>query len=299
MPEGDTLFRTARTLRAVMADRVVTGARGRPGGARIERLTGRRVESVTARGKHLLMGFSGGLTLHTHLGMKGAWHHYRPDEPWRRSESQAVAVIVLAERVVVCFAAPTVELIETRAVGLHPVLARLGPDLVTEEPAVAALVAVASGEQGRGSLPTVAEWLLDQTAMAGIGNVYRCEALFLEGLDPFRRLDELPLGALERCVRRAVDLMRANLDGAPRSTLPDALGALPGRARLPRTRGGSWVHRRAGRPCLRCGTLVRSAVIGTFPRRLYWCPACQAGPGVGPGRGAGVTPSAGARRPYD
>jgi endonuclease-8 len=262
MPEGDTLFRTATVLREVLLGRVVTAARSRPGGPQLARVAGSQVERVDSVGKHLLIGFDDGLSLHTHLGMNGSWHRYRPGERWRRSPARAVCVIETATAVAVCFDAPVAELIETRALALHPALARLGPDLIEPEPDVAAALA-RSADPSRRTL-TVGEALLDQRLMAGLGNVYRSEVLFLERVDPFLTLGETAPSVLERLVATGARLLRANRDGPRRTTTG-------------RDRDGErlWVYRRTGRPCRRCGTHVRSAVLGSLPRRLWWCPGCQ------------------------
>src|SRR6188474_387293 len=103
MPEGDTLARIATVLRPLLVGRPITAARGRPGGAQLERVVGATVTSVEAKGKHLLIGFDDGLTLHTHLGLHGSWHRYRPGEHWWRLPSRAGAVVETATAVAVCF----------------------------------------------------------------------------------------------------------------------------------------------------------------------------------------------------
>ena len=229
--------------------------------------------TVTTHGKHLLIGFEVGLTLHTHLGMKGAWHRYRPGERWRRGQDHAVAVIETERVVAVCFDAPVVELLPSRALAIHPALSDLGPDLLAESPDIQAAAArVRSAERLE---LTIAEVLLDQTAVAGLGNVYRSEILFSERVDPFAQVGLLGEGTIERLLRTGARLLRANLRGGARVTMPDASGAWPD-ATSPSPRNGRlWVYRRAGRPCRRCGTLIHSASLGQPPQRLYWCPACQ------------------------
>lgn len=271
MPEGDTLFRTADVLRRALLGSQVRAARGRPGGARLERLVGSHVTDVTTRGKHLFVCFDVGLTLHTHLGMKGAWHRYAPGDQWRRQRGAAVAVIETDRVVAVCFAAPVVELLETRALERHPIVSRLGPDLLD-----AGLDVEAAADRvrlmARNGL-TIGEALLDQEAVAGLGNVYRSEVLFCERVDPFAPAASLAPGVIERLLRTGARLLGANLSGQPRVTVPDARG--PGvHAASPRG-ARTWVYGRAGRPCRRCGTLVRSRSFGQPPRRLYWCPDCQ------------------------
>jgi endonuclease-8 len=162
----------------------------------------------------------------------------------------------------VCFDAPVAELIETRALGLHPALARLGPDIIEPEPDIGSVLA-RLGDPGRGDV-TIAEALLDQRTMAGLGNVYRSEVLFIERVDPFLAVAALEPAALERLVRTGARLLRANRDGPRRTTTGRDVDG----ERL-------WVYRRTGRPCRRCGTPVRSTVLGELPRRLWWCPACQ------------------------
>lgn len=274
MPEGDTLFRTAEVLRAVLAGRPVTEARGRPGGARVDLLRGRTIERVESRGKHLLVHASGGLTLHTHLGMRGSWHRYREGEAWRRAPADAVAVLGVPGAVAVCFSAPVVEVLDTKALAAHPVLSRLGPDLLAVAPALdeAAARIRALGTDSR----TIGDVLLDQRALAGVGNVYRSEVCFLERVNPATPVEAVDDATLERLVETSRRLLAANTHGPFRSTTGDAMpGAGRGAARL-------WAYGRTGRPCRRCGTPIRSAVSAPLARRVYWCPACQ--PALTPAR---------------
>ena len=276
MPEGDTLYRTATVLREVLQGKAVVAARGRADGAALTRVVGSRVDRVDSQGKHLLIGFDNGLTLHTHLRMNGSWHRYRTAERWQRSASRAVAVIEVSGAVAVCFDAPTVELIDTRALAFHPSLRALGPDLLAPE----ADLAAAAGRLGSASRAgrSVAEGLLDQTALAGLGNVYRSEVLFIERVDPFLPLAQVAPVVVGRLVATGARLLRANASGPARRTVPDALGAEPGATPSVALRrdGRLWVYGRAGRPCRVCGTLIRSQMMGSdLPRRLYWCPSCQ------------------------
>jgi endonuclease VIII len=273
MAEGDTLQRTATVLRDALAGREVVAARGRPDGVALGRVVGSQVQSVEARGKHLLISFSTGLTLHTHMRMHGSWHRYRLGESWQRAPARAVAVIEVPGAVAVCFDAPTVELLDTRALPLHRGLAALGPDLSAQGvPLEDALSRLRDPSRAR---MTVGEALLDQRAQAGLGNVYRSELLFIERLSPFARVEQVDDETLRRLIESGHRLLRANRNGPARTTTPDALGAPPS-SETPRPSGGRlWVYGRAGRPCRRCGMLIRSQVIGDFPRRVYWCPQCQ------------------------
>ena len=274
MPEGDTLFRTAQVLRRTLLGEEILEARSLPGGARLDLVVGSRVAEVRSQGKHLLIGFDAGLTLHTHLGMHGSWHRYGVAERWRRPPDAAVAILRTHRSVAVCFDAPVVELVDSRALGIHPALSRLGPDLLAAQPDIAAATARLQAPE-RGGI-SVAEALLDQSAVAGIGNVYRSEVLFLARLDPFRAMATLPADTIESLLRSAAALLGANTAGGARTTRsPTGAGTL-GSARVP-TSDRHWVYRRSGRPCRRCGALVRSTVLGSLPRRLYWCPVCQTG----------------------
>jgi endonuclease VIII len=277
MPEGDTLFRTAAVLREALAGRAVVAARGRPDGVSLGRVVGARVMGVDARGKHLLIDFSNGLTLHTHLRMHGSWHRYRTGEPWRRTPARAVAVIEVPGAVAVCFDAPTVELLDTRAVRLHPALAALGPDLLAAAPDLdEALRRLRSPARTRMPL---GEALLDQTAQAGLGNVYRSEVCFIRRLDPFTPLEAFSDGTIRDALVLARSLIHANRLAPARTTTLDAVGGAPG-AGGPHVGPHSYVYGRTGRPCLRCGSPIRSRVTGDLPRRTYWCPGCQP-PGAG------------------
>lgn len=265
MPEGDTLARIAAVLGRDLAGQRIIGARGRPGGAHLDRVVGQTVKSVEARGKHLLIGFSNGLTLHTHLALHGSWHRYRRGERWRRSPAQAVAVIETEITVAACFDAQTVELLETRALALHARLTRLGPDIAREDFDIdAALAAFRDPSRARA---TIGDALLDQRAVAGLGNVYRSELCFLERLDPFTPVEDVADDVLRRILQRGSQLVRANSVGGARVTTE------------PGTPGNLYVYGRTGRPCRRCGAGVQSrvapAVAGGNPRRVYWCPKCQ------------------------
>jgi endonuclease VIII len=266
MPEGDTLARTADGLRPHLVGRVVVGARARSG-AQVGRLIGARVDRVDSLGKNLLIRFSNGLELRTHLRMNGTWHRYRPGERWRRPAARAVLVLEVEGAVAVCFDAPVVELFEARAERLHPALSALGPDLLAD--AVDEAEAVRRLEDPSRATMTIGEALLDQRALAGIGNIYRCETLFVERVDPFRTVGEMDDATLERLVGTARRLLAANATrsgGGPRTTQD------PGRSGEVRF----WVYRRTGRPCRRCGAAIRSTQLGRdLPRTIYWCPSCQ------------------------
>jgi endonuclease-8 len=263
VPEGDTIWRTARTLHAALAGETVlafesslvavTVASRRLG------IVGRRLEAVEARGKHLLVRFAGGAVLHTHLGMRGSWRLHRRTEAERVSFSRARAVIETSDVVAVCTLAPVVEMLSTSQASAHPALARLGHDLLG--PAFD-LAAARRRLRERGDLE-IGVALMDQTALAGIGNVYKSEVLFLCGVSPRVRVRDLDDATIDRLVARAGELLRRNLGpGLRRTTSP--LSPLR-----------HWVYRRSHLPCRRCGTAIERAVQGEQARSTYFCPACQ------------------------
>src|ERR671924_1045815 len=178
MPEGDTLFRTAAGLRPYLVGRDILAARAQGPGPvpQIQRVVGRRVDAVEAQGKNLLIRFDGGLELRTHLRMNGSWHRYRPGERWRRPASRARLVLEVPGAVAVCFDAPVVELFEERAERLHPTLASLGPDLLA--PSFDAAEAVRRLRNPARAEVAIAEALVDQRALAGIGNIWKNETLW-------------------------------------------------------------------------------------------------------------------------
>ena len=185
MPEGDTLVRTADGLRPYLLGRTVTAASARAPGPRVERLVGATVTGVEAQGKNLLIRFDNGLEVRTHLRMHGSWHRYRPGERWRRAARPGPARHRGPGTVAVCFDAPTVELFEQRVEAIHPSLARLGPDLL-REPVDVAEALRRLRDPSRAALP-VAVALLDQRALAGIGNEVKNEVLWQARVPRSRR----------------------------------------------------------------------------------------------------------------
>ena len=269
MPEGDTLFRTAAGLRPYLVGRTVTAARtGGPGAVpQVARIVGREITGVESLGKNLLIRFDNGLEIRTHLRMNGSWHRYRPGERWRRPAGRARLVIEVPGAVAVCFDAPVVELLEVRAEALHPSLGRLGPDLLDADfDADEAMRRLR--EPSRASL-TIAEALLDQRALAGIGNIWKNETLWTERVSPFVTVGALDDETLVRLVGTARRLLRASAG----VTAAGVRGTITGRRS---ESGPRSVYGRTGRPCSRCGTLIASVQQGTeVPRTTYWCPTCQ------------------------
>ena len=265
MPEGDTIFRTAAVLRSVLVGERVDAARARPGpGLRrvpdLSKVVGATITSVAARGKHLLIDFDNGLTLRSHLRMRGSWHRYRPGEPWRLPESQANAILETAGAVAVAFNTPTLELMTDAGMARDRSLRELGPDLLGVEFDVDEAV-LRLRHRDREQLGNA---LLDQRAVAGIGNVVKSETAFIERMDPWAFVGDFSDDELKGAMRTARRLLQANTRGGARVTTGN-----------PRRGQELWVYGRAGRPCRRCGTRIETRRQGELARSTYWCPRCQ------------------------
>jgi endonuclease VIII len=244
VPEGDALHRAAERLR-VLEGEVVAVETPHPRAAvlrLVERLDGLRLERVGAVGKNLLLDFEGGLTLRSHLRMHGRW---RVEPAGTEPFGTPWLVLRGSTRQAVLWNGPVLEL--TR--GGSPAVARLGPDVMADPPDVDGMVArLRAARRSR----EIGEVLLDQRLVAGIGNMWKAEALFAAETSPWRLLSELDDATLRRILEEAARLMRAG-------------------------RGRHRVYRLAGRPCGRCGAQIRSFPQGDQARTAYWCPGCQAG----------------------
>jgi endonuclease-8 len=265
VPEGDTIFQTAAALRPLLVGQTIQGARARAPGPQIQRVIGSQVTAIDTAGKQMVIHFDNGLALRTHLRMNGTWHRYAPGEPWRLPAWKARVVLEVPHHVVVCFLAPVVELMPEAAVDRHPTLTALGPDLLAPDfDPHAAFSRLRARDDAE-----IAEALLDQRAMAGVGNVFKSEILFVESIHPWTTVAALTDTQLEAVVATAHRLLQQNATpGRPqRITTRDD----PGLAR-----GASvFVYGRNRRPCLRCGTPINVRRQGPLNRPTYWCPRCQ------------------------
>jgi endonuclease VIII len=246
VPEGDALHRAARRLQALVGERIAAEApHPRAQAERVaERIDGRMLESVEAIGKNLFFRFEGGVVLRSHLRMSGRWTVRPPGEP----SGGTPWLVLRGERAeAVLWNGPVLEL-HARA------LARLGPDILERPPRIDVMLARMRRADGSRFL---GETLLDQSLVAGIGNMWLAEALWAARLSPWRRLRDVSEEDRRRALESAAALMRAAVDGA--------------------RRGGHEVYRRAGRSCPRCGARIRAFGQGDDNRTAYWCPACQRG----------------------
>ena len=256
MPEGDTVFRTARRLHEALAGQAVTRFDIRVPGSATADLTGDIVHEVVPRGKHLLMRV-GDYTLHSHLKMEGRWDVYRPGDRWRAPAFRARAIVATARAEAVGFDLAMVEVLPTR--DEDRVVGHLGPDPLSDtwDPAEAARL-LALDERA------VHVALLDQRNVAGFGNEYVNELLFVRGILPTPPASAVDTAGL---VDTGARMIRLNRDRHGRTFTGDSR---PGRQ--------TWVYRREGRPCRRCGTLIRKTELGADPtaeRIVFWCPRCQ------------------------
>lgn len=276
MPEGDTIFRAARTLHRALAGHSVTAFDTAYAHLAVVHentpITGRVVERVEARGKHLLMRFSGELTLRTHMRMSGSWHVYRPGEAWQRPRTAARIVLETAEFVAVAFNVQVAEFVAERDAGRDLAITSLGPDLLADR--FDAAEAVTRLRENRHA--TIAEALLDQQAVAGIGNVFKSELLFLARLWPFLPPSAVSDATWQAVLEDARRLLRANVTDHAAAGFATYRGMRRTTGRLdPRER--LWVYERQGRPCRRCGTRIEMRRQGDLNRSTYYCPTCQDG----------------------
>jgi endonuclease VIII len=260
VPEGDTIHKTARRLRETLAGRRVVRfeLRRDPRGVRPP-TAGTMVTDVDARGKHLLMHFDDGATLHTHMQLHGRWDVYPAGARWKRPAHRARVIVEVDDgSTAVCFDAPRVELTRDRA----PRVEHLGPDLCV---AGVDLDTVLANVDALASETPIGDALLDQRVAAGIGNVFKSEICWAGRVHP-----ATPVSALGASTRRALY-----------DTAHEMLISNVGPGRRTTYKGGLAVYGKARRPCPRCNRPIKSASTGTPARVTYWCDTCQPPPASG------------------
>ena len=281
MPEGDTIYRTARAMQRAIGGQLCTGFEtGLATLARVDDdtpIAGRTIEKIEARGKWLLIYFSGDLILLTHMLMSGSWHLYRIGEKWFMGRDRMRAVLRTAEWQAVAFNVPVAEFHTARSLARNTQVPKLGVDVLSQgysvETGIARLKAYAS-EHPEAEIAVV---LLNQRVLAGLGNVYKSEVCFAAGVNPFRPMSTITDREYEVMADRAQRWMQANVvDGAG-----DGIVTYFGNRR---TTGNSnrderlWVYGRRGQECRRCGGTIESRKQGVQARSTYWCPSCQPWP---------------------
>ena len=282
MPEGDTIFRAARNMHRVLAGHTVT--RFETAYAHLDRvnvdtpIAGRTIERVESAGKHHLIVFSGDLILRTHMRMNGSWHLYRHGERWWRGPQSMRVRVDTADWVAVAFNVPVAEFITPKELASTDPVAKLGPDLLgrafDRDEAVRRLIASAH--------QPIAMSLLDQRLVAGIGNIYKSETLFLAGVNPFTPTSAVPTNVLEAVLDIARGLLKDNVvDGtSPRIQTYRNLRMLNPASNHDES---LWVYGRAGKPCRKCGTPIEMKKMGIDARSTYWCSTCQPSAKLGSG----------------
>jgi formamidopyrimidine-DNA glycosylase len=258
VPEGDTVHLAAKRLNAALGGQTLTKTDFRVPAIATVDLSGRRLYEVIARGKHLLFRIDGGWTLHTHYKMEGSWHLYKHGERWRGPAFQARAILETGERVAVGFRLAVTELLETSRE--EEIVGHLGPDVLGPDWDPDEALRRMNEHPAR----PIGDVLIDQSVIAGPGNVYRSEVCFLRGVDPWTPVagvEDLP--GLVALTKR---LMEANRSTGSQITTGD-----------PRHGRSHWVYGRKGAPCRRCRTPIRRAESGDEGRErvVFWCPSCQ------------------------
>ena len=282
MPEGDTIYRSARALQRAIGGKLCTGFEtGLAPLARVNDdtpLAGRMIEKVESRGKWLLVHFSGDLILVTHMLMSGSWHLYKTGEKWWMGRDRMRAAIFTADYQALAFNVPVAEFHTARSLARYSQIPKLGIDALSDEYTV---------ERGVQSLRTYGEQhpeaeiavvLLNQRVIAGLGNVYKSEVAFAAGVNPFRAMATLTQQELEVMADVSQKWLKVNVLDGSSATGRDGIVTYSGNRR---TTGASdraerlWVYGRQGQECRRCGALVQMRKQGEQARSTYWCPGCQ------------------------
>jgi formamidopyrimidine-DNA glycosylase len=260
--EGDTVHLAAVRLDTALRGEGLLATDFRVPAFATSDISGQIVQGVAARGKHILLRTDSGMTLHSHLKMEGAWQLYRPGERWRGGPGHWVRAVLETEPwVAVGYRLGVVELLSTARE--HEVVGHLGPDPLGDDWDPAEALRRLAADRGR----PIGDALLDQRVMAGPGNIYRCEACFLRGVDPSTPVGDV--GDLPALVDLMKRLMEANRATGRQITTGDA-----------RRGREHWVYGRAGRPCRRCGAPIRreAPARSATDRVVFWCPHCQPEP---------------------
>jgi len=257
MPEGDTIHYAANRIRPILAgevpDELSTPHPRFRADRWPEKLAGRAIEAVEAHGKHLFLRFEGDLTIHSHLRMTGSWGTYREGARWRRSPRRAWLVLRKSDRVVVQFDGPVLDLMTGLRARVDQRIAALGPDIVADDFDEDVYL-----RRLREDDPTrpIGDALLDQRTLAGIGNLWKVEACFARGIDPWRVVGEVSDAEALGLVRWARPGMRESAAKGTQSHFKRIYGT-------------------TGRPCPRCGTRISQRGQWDDNRPTYWCPGCQ------------------------
>ncbi len=261
MPEGDSVYRFAGRLRHVLEGREILRARAHGPGPvpRIDKVVGATCTGVDTHGKNLFIHFDNALVLRGHLRMYGSWHVYRPDEAWRLPERDARLVLEVDGATVVNFNAPVIELMEERALALHVPVRTLGPDLLAEEFDEEEVFRRFRAPERQEHF--IGDVIMDQTIMAGVGNIWKHETLFRCAIYPWRLVRDIDDETLRALIVRARGLLLLSV----------GKGDDPRGGRRP----SMFTYMRNGQPCRRCYARLLTATQGRDLRKTTWCPKCQ------------------------
>lgn len=277
MPEGDTIFRSARSLGRALGGKTITGFRSTY--PRLTRyhddvpLTGQRVDEVESRGKWLLMHFSGGATLATHMLMSGSWHIYRPGERWQKRPGDARIVIENREYHAIGFNVPVAEIHTQQSLARDLRFPGTKSDLLSADFDAEAAVARVMAQQEE----EIADVLLHQRVLAGVGNVFKSEVCFVTGLNPFRKVRTMTEAQVREAITVASKQLRANVMEDSGDTIVTWRGAGRRTTHQSNPAESLWVYGRKGEPCRKCGAEIQSRLQGFDARVTFWCPECQKG----------------------
>ena len=279
MPEGDTIFRTARTLGRALVGKPVTAFRSTyPLLTRFNDdtpLAGQVIDKVEARGKWLLITFSGGGILASHLLMNGRWHIYRHGERWQLARMHMRIVIENDEYQAVGFRVPVAEMHTARSLERSGKIPRAENDILSADfDTAAGLERVMARLLARPD-EDIGDLLLDQSVLAGIGNVFKSEICFVTGLNPFRKAATLTRDEAAAAINCAQRLLKANVLVDSGDTIVTFRGQQRRTTHASDPSASLWVYGRNGEPCRRCGEPIRRRIQGADARVTFWCPRCQ------------------------
>jgi endonuclease-8 len=275
MPEGDTIYRTARALSRALVGKPIT--RFETAYAQLARANdedpflGQTIDHIEARGKWLLIHFSHGNILVTHMLMSGSWHIYRPGERWQESPRNARIVIETPDYLAVGFRVPMARIHTAESLPRDRRIPPTTHDVLREtfnaDEAVTRLMSYPDEE--------LAHVLLRQKVLAGVGNAFKSEICFLLGLSPFRKVATLSQQQAEAVVATARRLLAANVLEDSGDNIVTYKGKNRRTTRSADPGANLWVYGRKGKPCRRCGTPIERCLQGPNARPTYWCPHCQ------------------------
>ncbi len=283
MPEGDTIFRTARTLRRALVGTLVSGfatSMAEPAAADDQlSFVGQHVLDVESRGKWLLMVFgpeadseeSAQRVLATHMLMSGSWHVYPIGATWKKPREQARILVESEGYEAAAFRVPIARIYTWEKLRRERKIPRRNEDLLQDEfDSEAALVRLMAHRS-----EMIGEAIVKQRVMAGVGNVFKSEVCFAEGVSPFARVDSLSEQQLRSLIARARQQLKANVMEDSGNQIVTYRGLRRRTTRSADPGANLWVYGRRDKPCRRCGTGIARALQGEGARVTYWCPQCQ------------------------